>query len=538
MRRRLTITLSLLLLAAQAVLAQTSRPASPDRQIYQVDLPSASRIFAGESGASVLDKNIAVGNLQLPQAQPPAFQFSKPEELFQASVKVEGDSPLIARTHLFGARINVIPYSDDDDVVDAAANKVLRGDAAIAAYFPPGQVGFAIKHHRPIHRELTLDGDVEKLREDVKLQDTHISIVIGVMRDGMPGAITANSPQDYLDGKFGQADYPMIFVRPRFPSFVNEANRKLLMENLRTMVLGFNAVAVFPDEYNGGDPLGARDPKAVREHVAMMIRGIAGEQAAKDYFADPSHKIYCAELAFIAASASMLVPLNDTAALAVLQEFGDSPARARQLWTKFQTELTEHNNGRESTFDTMNENPMVKYVQLANAASLASLKPMLEYADDKARSNLNGQLAFPPMTISDIIESFLKSYVPRQQLGEKFAPVQAALLQQVKPGLIHVAEAEKGSEAAKKLEELLDKIIDVCGRSYENYDQFRAALAPLLEIGRKMTGPRPGEEQGLYVPPTLFHLVARGDLPAGLLGLDYVGHGLHYSIVRPVNVTP
>ena len=45
--------------------------------------------------------------------------------------------------------------------------------------------------------------------------------------------------------------------------------------------------------------------------------------------------------------------------------------------------------------------------------------------------------------------------------------------------------------------------------------------------------PRPGKSasESLFVPPSLFHLIAKGHLKGGLLDLDYLAHGLHYSLV-------
>lgn len=513
------------------LVAQTTLP-GVDRRKYDVDLPAATKAFAENDTTGPAKPVDELGN-PLPAVPRATPQIRSVEELFQATIDIPGAAPLVARTHLFKEPMAIIPYSDDDDTRDALFNHIPRGDAAVAAYFPPGEVGFSIKHHRPSHRVLKLS-DPDDLKEDIKLQDTHIGIVIGVMRSGLPGAITCNSPQDYMEGRFGADDYPMIFVRPKFPPFIDLATRKLLMDNLRTMVVAFNAVSVFPSDYNGGDPLGARDPKRIREHVAMMLRAVSGDETAVEYFQDEKHKIYCAELAYICTSAAMLVPLNEAHVLPLLRENGLSEIRAGQVWRKFQQEIALHNRRQDSAFMTMNDNKLVRLVQLADERALANLKPITEYGDARAKTMMGSQLAFPAMNIGDMIESFLRIYVPRQELGERVAPTQAALLRAIKPGLTEAAALEDDAEAAEKLGELVDRIAAVVEKQYPNYEAFRAALEPYLALSRAVTGPRPGQSEGaLFVPPMLFHLVARGDRAGGLISLEYVGHGLHYSLVKP-----
>lgn len=56
-------------------------------------------------------------------------------------------------------------------------------------------------------------------------------------------------------------------------------------------------------------------------------------------------------------------------------------------------------------------------------------------------------------------------------------------------------------------------------------------MTPLLDQARQITGPR-GDGNGLFTPPSLFHVVAQGKQPGGLLGLEYVGHGVHFSLVN------
>jgi hypothetical protein len=86
--------------------------------------------------------------------------------------------------------------------------------------------------------------------------------------------------------------------------------------------------------------------------------------------------------------------------------------------------------------------------------------------------------------------------------------------------------------------ELYGRMIAIIGKSHASYAAFRAELDPLMEEARQISGPRGGGAAGLFVPPSLLHVVAAGHYSGGLLGLEYVGHGVHYSLVRPKGTAP
>ena len=52
-------------------------------------------------------------------------------------------------------------------------------------------------------------------------------------------------------------------------------------------------------------------------------------------------------------------------------------------------------------------------------------------------------------------------------------------------------------------------------------------------VGAESRPEQPVQEEPLFVPPALIHFVAKGHCSGGLLGVEYVGHGLHFSLVRP-----
>lgn len=478
--------------------------------------------------------DLAGVNAQWPDDVPAASV----EDLFRVRV-IAGPRTLIADTHLFGDAVNIIPYSDDDGITDAAGNQVAYGDAVIAQYFPPGEVGIAVKHHRPAHRTLALaGGPASAMKEHMKLQDTHIELVVGVERGGRAAAITLNNPQSYQDGRFGDASYPMIFLQPVYPSYLSTDQAHAFRDNIRTMLVGFNAVSNFPGDYNGGDPLAARTPRDVREHVAMMVRAITGDEEAREWFRREENQVYCAELAHISFSSGLIVPLNAEHLVPLVGE---------ETWQRFQHEVSEHNAGRESAFTSLNSNGLVADVRLSLAAG--TLLPASSYAPEG--SDAAERLAFEPMTMADIVQYFVATHMPRRELGEATAPLQGAALMAMKPGLLEAmtldrvplvapadianapAAQQPALEARAMVEDLFGRIVAVVSTPHANYSAFRAALDPLMAEARLVTGPRDGSGTGLFVPPSLMHLVAQGRHTGGIMGLRYVGHGLHYSLVRP-----
>jgi hypothetical protein len=443
------------------------------------------------------------------------------EDAYRVTVMV-GDQPLVADTHLFGGPVNIIPYSDEDNVTDAAGAPVERGDEVIAGYFPPGDIGIGVRHHRPEHRVLNLTGaDPSTLKEHFKFQDTHIEIVVGVVRDGRPGAITINNPQSYQNGRFASAGYAPLFLRPIYPAYLNDVQVRQFRDNIRTMLVGFNAVSDFPGDYNGGDPLAANTPELVREHAVMMVRAIAGDADARAWFQEPAHQIYCAELAHVAFSAGMIMPLNAATF---------EPLVGAETWTAFVAQLEAHNARQPSAFTELNENELVSLVDLTLAPE--DLRQAPSYGPGSGDEN---RLAFQPMTMADIVEQFMRSHIPREVFGESLAPVQSAVLLAMRPGLLEsmgMADLPAEDPRRQAVDALFDQLLAVVGTQYGSYDEFRAALAPLMEQARRITGPRDASGAGLFVPPSVMHLVAQGRNPGGMIGLRYVGHGLHYSLVR------
>ncbi len=431
-----------------------------------------------------------------------------------------------APTHLFGTEVAVIPYADEDGVKDADGNIIPRRDSEISKAFAPGVVGIGLKHHRPEYRYFSESSAGSEMKEHLKLQDTHIELVVGVIRDGEPGAITINNPQTYQSGLFGDAKYPMIFLQAAMPDYLDTTQKKAFNDNILNWLMVFAAVSEFPGDYNGGDPLAAHSPEKVLEHAIMGLKAIAGDSEAQAWFKDPAHLIYCAELAYVSHNAGVMFPMT--------KEFMTQHV-SEEVWSRYAQEVEHHNAGEESAFLKLNKNDKIKYVQITLPP--ADLKPLSDYSAEPAVEAK--KMAFVPMTAAHIVEHFMRLTFPRELMGEQIAPMQGAMLAKMKPGLFEqmgLDQAPEDDPARMAVDALFGQIVSAISQPYADYQAFRAVIEPLIAQAAKLTGPRSSDSGvGYYVPPSLYHIIAQGKHPGGLLGVRYIGHGVHWSAVRHVN---
>jgi hypothetical protein len=444
------------------------------------------------------------------------------EDVYRVRVTV-GSRTVVADTHLFGVPPVVVPYHNSDGMRDADGLVVERGDAAIAELFPPGEIGIALKHHRPTRRTVSLPyRSVFALREDLKLQDTHVLLVVGIERDGRPGAMTLSSPASYESGRFGTANYPMIFFRLRYPDYLDAARVRAFRDNIRTMAVAFTGLARLPCDYSGGDPVAARSAPAVREHAAMMVRAVAGDDEARSFFTRPENLLYCAELTHLATSAGLLAPLNAATF---------EPLVGEETWKAFRREVQRHRAGEPNAFD-IGENPQARFVELTLAPP--DLEPVSRYAPLDLRAAEEDRLAFAPMSLVDMIDLFVRTHLPRPDLGNDAPALQVELLRGIGPGLEALLGLDRlppDDPRVAEAHQLWARILALVGAPTEDDRALRRRLAPLLDEARDLCR-RLRPETAALIPPSLFHAVARGLWSDGLLGLEYAGHGVHLSLVR------
>jgi hypothetical protein len=138
------------------------------------------------------------------------------------------------------------------------------------------------------------------------------------------------------------------------------------------------------------------------------------------------------------------------------------------------------------------------------------------------------------MTQADMLDEFMRTHLPRELFGEGLASAQAAVLEAMKPALLEQTRLNELPETDPRRQELdafFAKLVEAVGQSYGSYAEFRTAVEPYLAQGRAITGPRGDSGEGLFVPPSLFHVAAQGR-HAGLLRFQYEGHGVHASAVK------
>jgi hypothetical protein len=351
-------------------------------------------------------------------------------------------------------------------------------------------------------------------------------MVVGVERAGAPGVVTLSSPPGYESGRFGSQQYPMVFVRPVLPDFVAPEEAVAYRDNIRTMMLGLTAFAKLPSDYSGGDPIGAVDEEGLRRLTAMMVRAVAGDEEARSWFRLPENHLYCGELALIALSAGIHVPLNATTL---------APLVGKDVVRRFEQQIAVHNRGESSGFSIPAANPEARWIRVTMAPE--TLRPMLESAPGDVAKSYRTPLALPPMTQMDVVELFVRMHVPRESLGEeRGAELQGQLVASLRPLLPQVLGLDKldpGESLWESIDEVWDRAEAIVATPHASYAAFRDALEPVLtELSQLVE--RGGQGADLLVPPSLFAVAAQGEWGGGPLEVEYVAHGMHVGMMRRV----
>lgn len=419
-------------------------------------------------------------------------EVTKAAELFQLTTKV-GNDEILSDPHFVGLeenRLKFLPYDNSWGLQQYALLKNIL----------PGEIAISIKHHSPLPDSA--------MTEHIKLQCTHIQIAVGVPG----GVLTINNPQGYESGLFGDESYPMIFIKPKLSLEVSPQLASEYLANIRTWLVLVNTFSHFPGDYNGGDPLTCISREDIIRFGNAIVDALLGEEAAIAWLAEESQGIYCAELAYVALNLGLYFPLNKEA-----------------LGTRFEAvkkALTD------KVFLERNSNPHVNLIDISTASAV--LKPL----DQEITSPDDKQIFWPglairPFTLADLVEEYLKRTLPRASMGEAAgAKVQGDVFSSIRPDLLEMAQIP--SSILEEVNQMLDRIQETISTEHSSYTEFRARIAPtLLEISKKTL------EAGIaYVPPHCFLVRAAdhisGQDQSGVLGWEYIGHGLHKSLFKEI----
>jgi hypothetical protein len=397
-------------------------------------------------------------------------------------------------SHLLGLKedaLVILPYD----------NALRTKQSAIAAHFPRGEVGISLKHHTP-HPE-------PGMQAAMKFQSTHIQLVVGL--EG--GVATLNNPKQYENGLFGDNKYPMIFLRLKFPEGISEEKARHYMDNIRSWLVILNTYTEFPGDYDGGDPLSCVTKEALAKFAKMLVAALLGDEGARAWLKDPEQRAYCAELAYLALNLGVYFPLNAT--------FLGSDTE------KVKAELASKD------FLDMHPNEFVDEIDLHNAPE--TLRPIdEEIAVEPGAGLFWAGLAVKPFCCADMVAEFLRRAVSRKAMGEeKGAVVQGQVLRGARPSFYKLLHLE-GDDTKAAFDSLLDRALAIIETPFPSYDEFRAALAPVLKDLSEFS-----LAHGMaYIPPHAFLLRATDFITEGkregLFGFTYVGHGVHASLVKGV----
>lgn len=410
-------------------------------------------------------------------------------ELFQTVTQFPGKT-ITANTHWVVPdpnQIKLVPYNDTLGPAQTELKKL----------FAKGEIGIAIKHHSP-HP----DSDMP---EQIKLQCTHIQIIVGVT----DGVITINNPQNYQNGLFGDPSYPSIFIKPKFPEHFSLEQVNAYITNIRTWLTIANTFTEFPGNYNGSDPLTCINKDKVIQMGNALLGALQNNASDIAWLQHPDQQVYCAELALLSLNLGLHFPLNK-------KHLG-------QQFEKIKSHILS------KTFLNNNGNVYAKLVDVAMASE------ELLSVDDLITTNPENKfhdLAVTPFSVADMIEQFIQRVIPRQELGEtEGAKYQSIVFEKIKPTLKDFLEIE-GSTAEQEFDTAINEVSKIVGTAHSSYSDFRNALLPVFRKLDKIS-----MTYGLtYIPPHCFLVRATDCITkqkqTGLIGWSYVGHGIHSSILK------
>lgn len=431
---------------------------------------------------------------------------------------------VVSPTHMLGQpedKIRLIAYSSPDKTRR-------RGDESeqtdLARFILPGEFAIAIKHHSPKPNR--------KIVERMKLQCTHIQVAIGVKKNGKAGVIAISNPQNYYRrknnarvplGLFGTEDYPAIFIKPKFPDDFSPELKRQYLDNIRAWLIIANTFTRFPDEdrYNGNDPLMTINLRKIKILGDKLLQALNDKTEAAKWFYEAENRVYCGELAHIALNLGIYHPLNKT----FLGEKWYEVVR-RQFFSK--------------KFLKYNSNRYVPQVSLEMAPeTLEPITSHIKNLSENLQALFDPHLAIQPFAMVEIMEKYIQKTIPRELLGEKVASAQAELLSKTRLAFWKTMEIDKLSEEdfiRAEMDTFFRRIVQAVGSDHGSYQKFGEALRPLLREAHYFME-KIGVELNAFIPPHCFLVRAtnslKGEPGQGVLGWQYLGHGLHECMLIP-----
>lgn len=449
-------------------------------------------------------------------------------DLFSTTTKLYGKA-IISPTHMLGqteAQIRIISYNNPERT-SVFTDETDQKD--LVRFIYPGEFAIAIKHRCP---KPSL-----KPFEQIKLQCPHIQVAIGVDWKGERRVISISAPQLYHQqkdssrkhlGLFGSENYPSIFIKPKFPDSLPIRLKRLYVDNIRTWLIIANTFTVFPgrNAYNGQDPLTTTDLEKVKEVGDKLLLALTGNSPAEKWLADPLNQVYCGELAHIALNLGIHFPLNKTTLGKKLYEPVKQAIESKEFLDK-------------------NKNQYVRRVQLQLAPE--TLQPITEYikpSSDNAETAFDPLLAIQPFTMMEILEKYIQRTIPGEVLGEESSLVQRQLLEIVNPVFVKAMKLETlavDHPVRIEIKKGFQQVLEVVEKQHQDYGEFRRTLRPLLLKIHQQIEQIKGVINA-FIPPHCYLVRATNSIEGkpgqGLLGWQYLGHGLHENMLVPITFHP
>lgn len=445
-------------------------------------------------------------------------------DLFCTRTAFHGAEPIIAPTHTLGLReqdIRLIAF-DNPGAEDPEADESNQPD--IARFIAPGEFAVAIRYRYRNNSRDPLD--------EIKLRCFHSQVAIGVEKEREAGVISLANPQRFFlkrnrrrtpRGLFGTPAHVLIFLKPVFPGRLEAVQIRRYVDNITAWTAIANTFSVFPrKEFNGKDPLTTTDQEKIATLGEQLLEALLGESAAFKWLNSPENRVYCGELIHLGLNLGLYHPLS----------------RAHLGEEKYAT-VKSRLAGPEAL--STNPNHYIRRMKLTLAAN--ELEP-IDRACDFSGEHLSPEpyfdtrLAVQPFTLADMLEVFVQMTVPREEMGEKVAPLQVQLLEKIKPEFFKAAgngEMPPDDPNRAQIELFYQKLISVVGREYGDYQEFIARVAPFIRAAREF--PEQFKALNAFMPPHCFLARAReylqGKPRQGILGWQYLGHGLHRSLLKP-----